>query len=75
MDEIDISLNMADSTPHFWNDYWSNPMGKSKKDPTNDVLRTFVCGSLSALAGLFSSFSFHFSCAGLDAVPFVSFSS
>ena len=35
---IDVSRNMADSTPDFWTNYWSNPMGKSKKDPDTECL-------------------------------------
>ena len=30
---IDISQNMADLTPHFWDGYWSDDMGKSSSDP------------------------------------------
>ena len=33
MQEIDVSINMADVTPHYWDGYWDNAMGKSSKDP------------------------------------------
>ena len=35
---IDVSKNMADLTPHFWDDYWVNPMGKSNRDPDSKCL-------------------------------------
>ena len=30
---IDISQNMADVTPHYWDGYWDDVMGKSSSDP------------------------------------------
>ena len=35
---IDISQNMADLTPHFWDGYWSDDMGKSSSDPDRKCL-------------------------------------
>ena len=33
MKGIDISINMADVTPHYWDGYWDDAMGRSSKDP------------------------------------------
>ncbi len=33
MKTIDVSLNMADCTPGFWDNYWDCPIGRSNKDP------------------------------------------
>ena len=33
MKGIDVSINMADVTPHYWDGYWDDAMGRSSKDP------------------------------------------
>ena len=33
MKGIDISINMADVTPRYWDGYWDDAMGRSSKDP------------------------------------------